>query len=360
MTKDNGLILATFPPENGNGYGSFNVYVRTGDPTGQYYVRYMFQYEYNDARDVYTPNSTTNISNYRIKTAQLVRIVGIAQSAVEDEILAEVLQQGEISLAIKQKPDIAKITPEALQAITFEDGVNPDKCDFIGGYHGDERLVTATLTADGKQIDIGQSAKNAVMPCSELVFDQTATLYKWGTSTENSFGTPAADHSQHWVITEGKVTNRQMVTWKTGDFRMNTASTYLQMFTMKRKSGGNTVCETFRTYDGAGNCTGEKTVGDIVAVETYYLNHQENRSVRYESKTSGISAVAGFVPVQGVQVTRAFVAARTDDCQADDKWYVSFMSDKNGDTPVSGEQWIVDEYFKIDYIAPVALQRISR
>ena len=60
------LILELLAKSEGHTYALFRVYLPTSAPSGDCFVRYNLVYEYDDVRDNYTPNSTTNVSNYRV------------------------------------------------------------------------------------------------------------------------------------------------------------------------------------------------------------------------------------------------------------------------------------------------------
>ena len=128
---DKRLILEILPRKNGHTYPFFRVYVPTSAPGGAYFVRYNFNYEYNDDRQNYAPNSTTNVSNYRIREAQLVRVTDVSAEGVMQETVLPVLQAGEISLAIREAlPDTAHLVPGAVPS-----GKEGEyyAADFIGG-----------------------------------------------------------------------------------------------------------------------------------------------------------------------------------------------------------------------------------
>ena len=343
--KENGLILEVLKPSSGREYQSFAVYVQTSDPSGQYYVKYNFAYEHNDTRTNYAGNTTTNISNYRVKTAQLVKVTTVGDTAVVSAKVYDVLQQGEISLAIRQeKPDASILAPGA----ALKDGLSGD---FIGGYHGDERIESVSLTADGVSVDLkGKTAQ--VFVCTTVTFDQVTTLYKWGTSTAETFGVPAATHSQSFSIDTNGVRNRQSVTWLCGDFQTRASGTFLQMFTMMRQSGGKVITDILEGFDENGKSSGKESVSTSLTANEVHLKSTRLRTVEYGSETSGVSAKAGFRIVEGTAVDAAYVSARAS--QKDNKLYVSFKSAKNGRTPTEGEAWTVDLFYTIDYIKPEA------
>ena len=110
--------------------------------------------------------------------------------------------------------------------------------------------------------------------------------------------------------------------------------------------------------------SGQVTQRDKLAIELkelpdengdkWILQSTDNRSVRYSSETSGISAYVGFTILNdSVVVERAHVSARRDGT-GDNKWYASFKSATAGQTSVKGEVWSLDTIYHIDYVAPEA------
>lgn len=331
LTSDN-LILDLKAPNATTGYQTFHVYVRTSDPSGDYYIRYIFEYEYNDIRDRYGADTTTNISNYRIKTAQVVRVNSVSDTEVRATAIFNALQRGEISLAIRGE----------------------GKADFVGGFHGDERLSIVKLILDGAEIPVNGEAR--VLTGNSIIFDQTTTLYEQGTSTADSFGNEMATHTQHFTITkEGGIHNRQTVTWA-GEHILGKGMAYLQMFTMFRLNGENSktmVCETFETFDGFGKSTGSVTVTDPVTTQTDYLSNVKNRLVKYSSALSGVSARCGFTVLNDSLIVQSARVSVRKDSIGDNKWYVSFCSPIGGNTVSEGECWALDAAYRIDYTAPM-------
>ena len=60
------LILELLDKSEGHAYAPSRVCLPTSALSGDCFVRYNLVYEYDDVRDNYTPNSTTNVSNYRV------------------------------------------------------------------------------------------------------------------------------------------------------------------------------------------------------------------------------------------------------------------------------------------------------
>ena len=333
-----------------NAYNSINFYVQTADPSGEYYVRYKMQYEYSNVRDNYNANSTTNISNYRIKTAQLVKLESLDGNVLLGKDMFEVLQTGEISLAAKEIN--VKMDTLTQQAKTMVDS-QKQAADFVGGYHGDERLESVELLVDGELINIYGQTEGRVIPCLTAAFNQTATIYAWGTSTADSFGKEMMLHSQNFVFGADGVSNHQSVEWLDNGFEMSVV--YLEMFTMRREINGQVVCENIAALDAEGNVLDAVKVPIPVTKQTNYLSNLNNRTILYSSDISGVSARAGFeILNSSVVPDNIHISARTS--QGDNKLYAAFISATNGNKPKKGEVWEVMLRYHIDYTAPAENQ----
>lgn len=328
-------------------YNSVNLYVRTSDPSGDYYVRYCLQYEYSDVRNNYNRDSGTNRSNYRIKTAQLVQVLSLEDGAVEAKKIYDVLQGGEISLAANQKnPVWSKLTDEARGVL----GTRTSAPDQVGGFHGDERLKSAALYADGEAVEIFGQAEGAVIPCTCASFDQTTTIYAWGTSTADSFGWAVMEHSQAFTFDSNGVRNRKTLEWLDNGYE--TGAMFFHMFTMCRRAGTKAVCETVTTYDAGGKLLGSKTVPVVLQNPGgTCLSNTKTARICYSSATSGVSAETGFRILNGSAVCNSLYIMTRD---TDNKLYISFASAKNGSSPKKGEVWDVEVYYHIDYVTPEA------
>lgn len=340
-----GAVIVERLPAKGQTYNSVNIYVQTSDISRDYYICYCLEYEYSDVRNNYSGNSGTNRSNYRIKTAQLVKITAIGEQAVTAKNVFEVLQGGEISLAANQmNPVWSKLSPGARAVL----GNGSSAHDQVGGYHGDERLKTAVLYADGEEVEIFGQSKGAVIPCSFVNFDQTTTIYAWGTSTADSFGWAVMQHSQSFLFDSNGVRNRKSIEWL--DDGYETGLMFFHMFTMRRRMGNAAVCETVATYDQSGHLLGKRTIPVVLANpgDTYLGNTKATR-ICYSSATSGVSAETGYRILNGsVTCNQLYIMTR----DLDNKLYVSFRSAKNGSHPKKGELWEVEVYYNIDYMAP--------
>ncbi len=343
-----GAVLLEILPQTNRGYSSVNIYVQTSDLSEEYYVRYRMQYEFNDKRDNYASDTGTNRELYRLKTAQLVKLVEIGENAVVAEDLFEVLQSGELSLAAKEaNVDPATRTEGALAAL----GTKTLAVDFVGGFHGDERMVSVALFADGEEVELVGRKVGEVIPCSFVTFDEITTVYAWGTSTEESVGREMMTHSQHFVFDSNGVCNRNVVEWLDDGYEVDRF--YMHMFTMRRSVEGRAVCETVEILDENGNSLGEETFPLVPAGDAYYLENNDTRIVRYSSATSGVSAETGIRILED-SVTPHYIAikVRSRETQGDNKLYVSLHSAKNGSAPEKGEIWAIEAYYHIDYMAP--------
>ena len=344
-----GDVILEVMPSSSNLHSSFYIYVRTSDESGLYYVRYNMVLESNNNRDIYKSNSTSNLYNYRIRTAQLVKLISVEKDNIAYTTLYEVLTSGEISLAVKQNQvDMSTITPAAQQML--QDANSTEARDFVGGFHGDEYIESVKLLADGVEIALQNVESKTVLSCSSIEFLQTTTIYAWGTSTSDSYGRPMMEHSQDFSFTANGVSNKQSVEWLDDGFHLN--QFYMQMFTMRRETDdGSLVCEKFEMFDENGNSLGSYTTNPPVTQIEDVLSNMDNRMVKYSSDVSGVSAIAGFNIINdSVKVNEMHVKLRTT--QLDNKLYVSFESSENGRAPAEGEVWTVETYYHIDYQSP--------
>lgn len=331
LRTENGVFVEVLAPKYAeHPYASFNVYVQTTHSSGKYFIRYNFTYEYNahDATLTWSTgiNTETNRSNYRIKTAQIVEKTG-AQTFSD---VYEILQGGEISLAIKEYDPVGKAMAG----------------DFVGGYHGDENLTFVSLVLDGSREVSLLNGVAGFYNCTTVEFKQESVINRCHTPNE-----PAMNHIQHYLVDTNGVQLIQQVEWLVDDFTTSSQS-YLQMFTLYRTnpknkseylttrlnlldedgnpiSGFNNVDLTDSRFNGGSSVDLEKTT---VA-----------RYAEYFGEEKGIYAKAGFQFVdQSCRLQSAFVSIRTN---GDSKWYPSF----GGVTPSRGDVWTINSIYYIDY-----------
>ena len=331
LRTENGVFVEVLKPKYAeHPYASFNVYVQTTHSSGKYFIRYNFTYEYNahDATLTWSTgvNTETNRSNYRIKTAQIVEKTGA--NTFSD--VYEILQGGEISLAIKEYDPDGKAMAG----------------DFVGGYHGDENLTFVSLVLDGSREVSLLNGVAGFYNCTTVEFKQESVINRCHTPNE-----PVMNHIQHYLVDTNGVQLIQQVEWLVDDFTTSSQS-YLQMFTLYRTnpknksdylttrlnlldedgkpiSGFNNVDLTDSRFNGGSSVDLEKTT---VA-----------RYAEYFGEEKGIYAKAGFQFVdQSCRLQSALVSIRTN---GDSKWYPSF----GGVTPSRGDVWTINSVYYIDY-----------
>lgn len=340
LPRKNAVILEMkqTTANKGGTYGDFSVYVQTSDPSGKYYVRYDFAYKHSTTATG-NADSGNDLDMFRIAGAYLVKVSAVSETAVTvEKVITKVLQDGEIALAIKENRDDNK------------DGTN-DIPDFVGGFHGDEEILTGAvaLAADGVTYFPGTEAK--VVVCTTLTFHQKTVLDRCNTDVQ------VMTHDQKYTVTSAGLSVLRAVEWLTGDFTLlasdsKGANSYLQLFTMYRNWEGNAVCDTVSTYDGNGNLLGTTTISGAVEKERTELHSADARCAKYSSATTGISATVGFKTLNDqVKANGAWIKVRNDD-KGDNKWYASFSSAQNGLTPAQGEVWEIEAYYHIDYVNP--------
>lgn len=331
ITRKDAVILELNKKNDNNGtYEDFFVYVKTSDPSGKYYVRYNFIYEYSTEVKS-KASSTDNIDAFRVKEAYLVEITSVTDTDVKYNKIMNVLQQGEIALAAR------------------EEGAGI--VDFIGGYHGDDHMTAFTLKADGAEYTPGED--NIAVVCSTVEIFQQSTLNRC-----NQPDVPVMIHTQNYTIDAAGVKVDKSIEWVVDDFKSTTV--YMQMFTLYR-----TACEDLMVLDGEGENPFSKD-GDNILEDTdvkvieeaskyadaRVLSNKNNRALIYSSDKTGVSAKVGFeILEESCSVRSAEVQLRYRDAK-DNKWYVNFTGADGNPTPKKGDVWKLDTYFDIDYVAP--------
>lgn len=362
-------------------YNDFYVYTRTSDPSGRYYIRYRFGY-IKDETTKNTTNTTINIRSFRINTAHVVKVTAISDTAVTCTEVMPMLGSGEISLAIKEY--------KYGQVVSFgtpqyeSDGTTPKMGnavqDFIGGYHGDEHIKQDSegkdmfsLVMDGKSYVPGQG--NLVVEGNEIVIEQTTLLDRW--AEEAGTAGQVAEHTQIFTINEDGIDIDRTVTWKVDDFLIENA--YVMMLTLLRCTttkvdnvtvADGAICEKVATFKADGTQIGSYTFDLDDAPGTGVstgLNSSNVREIRYSSATSGASAIA---KVDKLSDDGNFASIRIDfrtpPSGADNKLYVPMTATGGTGTaqkkadgttgvftkPSIGETWMLDTFFKIDYVNP--------
>ncbi len=336
-------------------YSDFYAYVRTADPSGQYYVRYKFDYIYNATTNNYLPNTCTNIGSYRLNGAELVRVTTVGSSSITAQVLKVVLGGGEVSLAIRQQNPYMDLVPDSAKGADYiyTDGANAGQCiEHVGGFHGDEWLSVASLIADGTVIDLKTSDKK-VVACGSILFDLTTTMYAWGTSREDSRGLAFAEHIQNFSVNAKGINHMQTIEWLRGDYQ---PAGYMPMFTLMRGPLNDRFIDTMTSYDANGNEVGTYTMTpDAITSQTNVLADWAGNTVAaYEySGSQGISARIDFREANENVNLASYIAMRVDSNgnSADNKMYAPF-SRAQGGMPELGEIWMVESHYMIDYVEP--------
>ena len=331
LAVKNGIFVEVFAPVGGDDeYSSFNVYTETSHPSGEYFIRYNFVYEYNDIDESLNwsngSNTGANRSNYRIRTAQIVKKTGDASFLT----LYEILQSGEISLAIKET----------------DPATGKNAGDFVGGFHGDENLKTVSLVLDGNQKIKLFEGEEGFYNCTTVDFKQETVINRCHTIDEY-----VMNHIQHYLIDTNGVKLLQQVEWLVDDFNTATGQTYIQMFTLNRlnkdKSGDYlTTFLKLLNEDGSTIESVDLTTidpGDKESVSA--CSSPKARYAEYFGNEKGIYAKVGFQFVDNsCKLNSANIAVRK---YGDSKWYPSFGDPKG--KPAKGDVWTINSIYYIDY-----------
>lgn len=362
-------------------YNDFYVYTRTSDPSGRYYIRYRVYYSYSEAVTNIT-NSATNIRSFRVNTAHVVKVTDIGDTVVTCTEVMPILGAGEISLAIKEYK--YGQTANKKGELQYEaDGTTPKMGnavqDFIGGYHGDEHIKKDSegndmfsLVMDERKYVPGQD--NLVVTGNEIVIEQTTLLDRW--AEEAGSAGSVAEHAQTFTINKDGVAIDRTVKWLVNDFLIEDA--YVMMLTLRRCTtetitnddesktvrAVDPICEKVATYNADGTQIGSYTFDLNTAPNgSTGLNSAALREVRYGSATSGASAIAKFDKMAGSAGEFATVRIDfRDGTAADNKLYVPMTATdgtgkveetgKSYKKPSVNETWVLDTFFKLDYVNP--------
>lgn len=351
---DEGAVYLEMLGKGNLEYSDFYAYVRTSDPSGNYYVQYNFDYIYNDVANSFAPNTCTNISLYRLNGATLVEITGVSETKITSKPIYTVLGGGEVSLALRwRNPDWSRL-PAELNNSTYiystNDSNNGTVIEHIGGFHGDEWMSAVSLVADGTVVDL-KTSEHTVLACSSLLFDLTSTMFTWGTSYKTAdeyyHGDPFAEHTQHFAINAGGIAHMQGIEWLVKDFE---TAGYMPMFTMMRGGINNRFIDTMRSYNADGKLvdTYVMEAGKPITSQTNVLADWAGTTVAaYEYDGSkGVSARIDFREATDNVSLSSYIAMRTEanGASSDNKMYAPLSG-----TPVLGDVWMVESHYIIDY-----------
>lgn len=332
LSIENGIWVEVFAPAGGDDeYCSFNVYTQTTHHSGEYFIRYKFVYEYDDIDETLTwytgPNTSANRMNYRIKTGQIVK-----KSDSGFLTVYNILQGGEISMAMKEQDPLTGATAG----------------DFVGGFHGDENIKSATLVLDGDtKIELYQG-KAGLYNCTTVEFKQFTAIDRCHTAYNK-----VMNHNQHYLIDTNGIRLNQQVEWLSGDFTPSPYETFLQMFTLYRENidrVGDYLTTIVNLLDEDGKVLDSVDTTTITVPSdkesTPTSQSDKYRYAEYIGEEKGIYAIAGYQLVDNsCFANNAYVAVRR--AQGDNKWYPSFKGATA--TPAAGEVWNVNAFYYIDY-----------
>lgn len=349
--KENAVILRTKKADKGCDFASTDIYIRTSDKSGHFYIKYCLTYEKNGisttCKDKYGnvvpltyyngANGPYNRSNYRIKTASICK-----DTANGFEKVCDVLQQGELSLAFKEK--------------IREDGALAG--DFVGGYHGDENIKyendkpMVRLALDGKEIDLcGREACEYVGNC--VSFEQSTLINRCNTPEENII-----EHCQTYFFDTDGVRVKQRVKFITdeyeegGKYALEHSGCFMQMCTFWRLDAENNdqrICDDLKFFDENGNLVNEVNTSAYKKGDFAWVGEETetvNRAVEYNGD-KGVYGLAGYKILDNSTLCHySKIQVRTF---GDNKWYCAFKSSTPASQPKKGEEWKLELLYYIDY-----------
>lgn len=349
--KENSVILRLKKAEEGHSFGSAEIYIRTSDKSGNFYLKYCLTYEKNGIGTTWKDkegnpvpltwyngsNGGFNRSNYRIKTASVCK-----KNGENFEKICDVLQQGEISMAFKEK--------------LREDGAFAG--DFVGGFHGDENI-----RYDGDTPMVKISIDNTELPLdgkeereyvgNSVVFEQTTYINRCNTP-----GVNIVEHNQKYTFDTNGVHVKQSAKFVTSDYEaggkyaLDNGGSYMQMCTFWRvnsSNNGGRICDDLKFFDESGEQvnsanTSQYNSGDFgwAGAETEKLN----RTVEYNGD-SGVYGLVGYkILDNSTECYSSKIMIRT---HGDNKWYSTFRSPNPTHQPNLGDEWKLELLYYIDY-----------
>ena len=330
--------------------GNVEVYVQTSEASGDYYIKYNFIYERSATNSYDYTNGKSNTQNnqklYRIKGADIVKRVGVTTY----ENVFGALTTGEISLAIREK----------WQGVSAK--------DFIGGFHGDENLVSVDFYLDGNRIDTAKAG--VYLGGSNLEMIQNTVINRCDTEETN-----VMNHNQKYLVNTNGIKLEQQVEFLVDDFQPGGDNTFLQMATVNRiNSNLKAHGATDATLNEDKNLVGAyvnlldangavKVEADLTTDEYNYDStlanttnkdvgkSTANRYIEYLGNPTGdykgFYGLVGFViDDASVKVDSTRLSVRLK--EGDNKWYASFDTFA-GEIVPKGEVWNISNSYFLDY-----------
>ena len=302
----------------GEAYADFSLLVPAG---GQRFTEYRFAYVERPQNPAlpYTggTNDPANSKLYRIREAYLGTLSGM--DFMSD---CRVLQGGEIGFAFR------------------EEGAG----DFVGGFHGDEQLLSASLLGDGKEIALGEPSFGAYHEVRLLL---TTRIDRCNTPAE-----PLCLHGQVYTVTGDTVALSQRVEWIGDAHRLSSA--FMPMLTVQRldpKAPAHRLTDTL-TFFGAHGApvavldTTPYGATPTDGVPTDPLRGTAAVRVTASGRESGIAIEGGIAhraesPI--AKNTRISVWQRYGN-DLDSKVYFDIAA---GCSPKKGELWEADVFYRV-------------
>lgn len=324
-------FLRVYAPEPGKERGSFSLYAPAAprqESREDHYCEYRFAYEVDPPKEGLPfgkgPNDPANRDFYRIRSAYVVRREG-----GEFRPLFRALQQGEIGLAFR------------------ETGAG----DFVGGYHGDERLTRAELWVDGRLLEPGEDYFGTVR---EFRFLEESVINRCNTP-----GVALAEHSQEYTLRGNTLLLQQQVRWLTEPLPLQSA--FMPMLTAQRldpEAPERILTDTVELYAPDGTLAASFDTTPYGAVgnpnakgdDTLALGkHTFATHARVYGRSSGLRIEGGYESPDGSVAPEGidtWLCVRFMPHTLDNKVYFGISK---GMVPRAGEVWRSRVYYRITY-----------
>ena len=302
----------------GEAYADFSLVVPAG---GTVFTEYRFVYTAHPPKPALGyaegPNDPANCRFYRIREAYLGTLSGTDFCAT-----CRVLQGGEIGLAMREV----------------------GSGDFVGGFHGDEVILTVSLFGDSKEIALDKPSFGAF---AEVRFEETSRIDRCNTPAE-----PLCLHTQVYTVRDETVSLSQRIEW-IGDARLLT-SAFMPMLTVQRldpQSPERRVSDTLTFFNEAGDVVATLDTTPYGAAPregqaSNLLGGTAATRVAATGRESGLCIEGGITHRAGSPLlggTRISVWPRYGH-DLDSKVYFDIAA---GRSPKTGEVWEADVFYRV-------------
>lgn len=261
-------------------------------------------------------NDPANCRFYRIREAYLgtLSCEGLADAR-------RILQGGEIGLAIRER----------------------GSGDFVGGFHGDEQILSVTLLGDGEEIALDAPSFGAYR---EVRFLETSRIDRCNTPSE-----PLCLHGQVYTAAGDTLSLAQRVEWIADAHPLDAA--FMPMLTVQRldpQSRAHRLTDTLTFYDEAGLTvaaldTTPYAEAPAEGQASTLLKGTAAVRVAATGRESGLCIEAGIAHRAGSPLagnTRVSVWPRYGN-DLDSKVYFDVAA---GRSPKAGEVWEADVFYR--------------